>query len=477
MTAFDLVSAVANRVASALGSFHNSSLLRNPPGVRQPLERNIQHLGRLLPVFRAHAEITKIGMLKFGQLSSRGAFPLEVLAIAMMLLAAPSIADLTVTVLGNLRRSRMAPRADEQDVRLAVVVPAHDREPVIARALQSLETAGCSLYVSSANDSSTSQAWEVQVFVVAHNCSDSTAAVAAGSGARVIALNGEAEQSKSAALRFGFEAARSAGASAFLVFDPDSLAGPNLIAATRASLAGGAAATQCRVEFGIPSTGPVTLKERLNAIAFRARNTLRARGRFSLGFSSSVIGNGFAVTSEALSSVPFAVDNMYENLEYHARLVAAGLRVRWVDHTSVYVPRAFIRSAEARSEAQFFARFRVAGRVTGPVLMALLHGRWRAAVVLAEAWSLPVIALITALLATAFVPLHPARIFAAGLAVIVLLYALEALLLSPEPWRDLAAPFNSAFRSIRSLPNSLSTLRQSRKNARWARSGREAHHP
>ncbi len=297
-----------------------------------------------------------------------------------------------------------------------------------------------SLYVFSAADNSTSQPWEVQVFVVAHNCSDSTAAVAVGCGARVVALSNDAEQSKGAALRLGFEAARSAGANAFLVVDVDSLVAPNLIAATRAALVGGAAATQCRVAVESTSTGPVTFKQRLHAIAFRAKKVVRARGRAGFGFSSCVIGNGFAVTDEALNRAPFVGDELYGNLEYHARLVSAGLRVHWVDHTSVSAPLASIRATEARLSE----RLRVVGRETTPLLLALLRGRWRALAVLAEAWSLPVIAAVFTLLAVSLVPLHAARVFSVSLAVILLLYAIQTLLLGPEPWRDLLAPFNAA---------------------------------
>jgi hypothetical protein len=204
---------------------------------------------------------------------------------------------------------------------------------------------------------------------------------------------------------------------------------------------------------------------------------VRPRGRAGFGFSSCVIGNGFSITSEALNQVPFVADNIYGNLEYHARLVSAGQRVRWIDHAFIYAPLASIHPAGAAPWARFSGRLRVAGRTTGQLLMALLHGRWRAAAVLADAWSLPVIAAVAALLAIAFVPLHSARIFALAFAVVVFLYGLETVLLGPEPWGDLAAPFDAAVQSIRNLPGSLAAFRQSRKNAQWARSRREPHRP
>ena len=93
------------------------------------------------------------------------------------------------------------------------------------------------------------------IFVVAHNCSDATAAVAAQAGARVVELKNPTLRGKGAALRQGFEAALAAGANAFLVVDADSVASRNLLAATRAMLEAGAAATQCRYELELPATG------------------------------------------------------------------------------------------------------------------------------------------------------------------------------------------------------------------------------
>jgi cellulose synthase/poly-beta-1,6-N-acetylglucosamine synthase-like glycosyltransferase len=392
----------------------------------------------------------------------------------MVLLTAPLFADLAVCIAGNLRRPKASHTARASAVRLAVVVPAHDEELMIARTVQSLLAAGCSAYFTHTAHEAAPAGWGVPVFVIAHNCTDRTAAVAAGAGAQVIALNKVKVRGKAAALRCGFTAARVAGANAFLVVDADSVASPNLIAATRAALAAGAAATQCRYELELPASGPIAMRARLRVLAFRGINVLRAGGRASLGFSAGVFGNGFAVTDHTLQRVPFAVDSICEDMEYHVRLVAAGLRVRWIEDAFVHAPLAPGGSARATQEARWEGgRFHVATRATGNLLAAVLRGNWRALGMLSEAWSLPLSRGVLALLLMAFWPVHWLHIFAIACAAVVLAYVLEAILLGVDPWRDLAALAGAPLHLLWKLAITPLVLRQSRVGAEWARTRRE----
>jgi uncharacterized protein YbjQ (UPF0145 family) len=448
--------------------------LNSVPKIQLNLELTVhfllQHSGVQLLIHPSSSSIADGSILGSG-IWSGGALVLrpvsyfDILAVVMTMLIAPPIADLAICVFGNLRRSSIQRKKTAQDVRLAVIVPAHDQEPAIAKILQSFETAGCSLYVSHSNSTSTSTAWAVQVFVVAHNCKDGTAAVAAGCGARVVALDEETDHSKSAALRRGIEEAQLTGANAFLLIDADASVGPNLIAATRAALIEGAMATQCRVELETPPSDPVSFKARLRATAFRAKNVLQKRGRSGLEFSAGVIGNGFAVTADALNRVPLAIDGIYGGLEYHAHLVSEGIRVRWVDHTFVYAEPASVRAAGATRKARLLGRLQVARRVTGRLFMALLRGRWRAAAELAEIWSLPLSAVLVALLVIAFLPFRGAHIFVIAIAAMVFLYWIEAVFLGPEPWRALASPFVASFQFLRKRPVRVTAQHQSRKEA------------
>ena len=255
------------------------------------------------------------------------------LAVVMAAFATPLFLDLAVCIVGNLRRAH-GPRATvRRTIRLAVIVPAHDEETMIARTVRSLKSA----------DSSTS------VFVVAHNCSDATATVAAKAGAQVAELNHPKLRGKGAALRHGFAAALEAGANAFLIIDADSVVSSNLIAATRTMLEEGAEATQCRYELELPVTGSSRLLARLRALAFRGMNVLRARGRAGLGFSTGLFGNGFALTAETLERVPFSANSIAEDVEYHTLLASKGVRVYWIGDAYVHAhPALSSRAAKPR---------------------------------------------------------------------------------------------------------------------------------
>ena len=405
-------------------------------------------------------------------------FLTEGLAAAIAMLTAPLLADLVVCIAGNLRRGGKANTAKLREIRLAVVVPAHDEEAMIARTVQSLLQTGCAPSASRIAGDSAATAWHVPVIVVAHNCTDRTAAVAAAAGARVVDLNHVAMRGKAVALRCGFDVARAAGANAFLVVDADSVASPNLIAATTIVLERGAAATQCRYELEPPRSRPATSLERLRVLAFRGINVLRPRGRASLGFSAGVFGNGFAVTDETLQRVPFTVDSICEDLEYHVRLVVARQRVAWVEEAYVRAPLAPVRSAQAMQEARWEGgRFHVATRATGRLLAAMAHGNWRAFEMLAEAWSLPISRGILALILAAFLPLHWLHVFVLAGAALVVAYVLEAVLLGDNPWRDLAALAVAPLHILFKLAITPLVLRHSRGSAEWARTHREAQTP
>lgn len=400
--------------------------------------------------------------------------PVEVLAVAMVLLAAPLFIDLAISIAGNLRRPARPKANGGGSIRLAVVIPAHDEELMIARTVRSLLAAGCSAQSAPTADDSSADGGRVPIFVVAHNCSDGTAGAAGKAGARALVLSNPRLRGKGAALRFGFQAAASAGANAFLVVDADSIASPNLIAAIRTALESGADAVQCRYELEKPAP-PVRQLARLRLLAFRGINVLRARGRANLGFSAGIFGNGFAVTARTLDRVPYSADSICEDLEYHIQLVCAGLRVRWVEDASVFAPLSAPGSAQATQEARWEGgRFHVATRATGRLLEAASAGKWRALGALIESWSLPVSRGILTLLLTLILPLHWLHVFALACAVTACMYVVEAAFLGDEPWRDLMALAMAPVHIAWKLMITPLVLRQSRKRAEWARTRREA---
>jgi len=382
--------------------------------------------------------------------------------VAAVALTAPLFADLALCLLGNLLPARGARAAGKQAIRLAVVVPAHNEEQMIARTVASARAADAS----------------ISVFVVAHNCQDATAVAAANAGAQVVELNDPRQRGKGAALRAGLQAAIEAGASALLVIDADTVVSANLIAATCEALESGAGATQCRYEMEPPKAASAGPLARLRALAVRGMNVLRPRGRAGLGFSTGVFGNGFALTVETLRRVPFFVDSIAEDIEYHLRLVCAGVRVQWVEKAFVHAHLSPAGSVQAKQEARWEGgRLGVARRCTGELLGAILRGNWRAMEALIDVWSVPLARGVLILLLAALLPAPWIRVYTIGCGAVTAAYVLGSALLGAAPLRDLAALAAAPVYLAWKAAITPMVLLNSRRRTEWARTEREAPKP
>lgn len=389
-------------------------------------------------------------------------FSIQALAALMAIFAAPLFFDLALCIAGNLFRARSPRPQLRRTIRLAVVVPAHNEETMIARTVQSLKAADA----------------DTPIFVVAHNCTDGTAKAATQAGAQVVELNNSKLRGKGAALRHGFAAAFSDGANAVLVVDADSLVSTNLIHATDDLLQQGADATQCRYELELTEVRATHPMARLRALAFRGMNVLRARGRAGFGFSTGLFGNGFALTASLLDRVPLNVNSIAEDVEYHTRLVEQGIPVYWLGSAYVHAHSPASSKAQATQEARWEGgRLRVARRASSKLFAALLHGHWRAIETLADVWSLPLSRGILALLLTIFLAIHWLHVFALACAAVTLLYVIQAALLGNQPFKDLIALAAAPIYVIWKALITPLVLRQSRSRAEWARTKREASQP
>jgi cellulose synthase/poly-beta-1,6-N-acetylglucosamine synthase-like glycosyltransferase len=202
---------------------------------------------------------------------------------------------------------------------------------------------------------------------------------------------------------------------------------------------------------------------------------LRAKGRAGLGFSTGIFGNGFALHAETLEQVPFDADSIVEDVEYHTKLVSAGIKVFWVGEAYVKAQPPNSREAQASQEARWEGgRVRVASRSTKRLLAAILHGKWRAIETLADVWSLPLSRGIIALVLTIALPVHWLHEFAIACAVITLFYVFEAAMLGQGPISDLIALASAPLYLFWKALITPLVLRQSRSRAEWARTHREA---
>jgi cellulose synthase/poly-beta-1,6-N-acetylglucosamine synthase-like glycosyltransferase len=197
-----------------------------------------------------------------------------------------------------------------------IIIPAHNEEVGIAEAVRSV------LAIDWPSD-------RFRVVVVADNCTDSTAEVAARAGAQVLVRQNAELRGKGYALTYAFGDSRQRGwAQAVVIIDADSKVSPNLLEAMAARLEHGEQAVQ--VHYGV-SNIHASWRTRLMAIALGAFHKVRSRGRERLGVSCGVRGNGWCVTHALLEQVPFERFSLAEDVDFGIDLGMRGVRIAYAD--------------------------------------------------------------------------------------------------------------------------------------------------
>ena len=251
-----------------------------------------------------------------------------------------------------------APPAGDE-VRLAVVIPAHDEEGQIEAAVRSVQ----------AVDYPTKQP---RIIVIADNCSDRTAQVAAEAGAEVWERTDLVNRGKGHALAWAFDrivAAEDADAEepdAICVVDADCEVSPNLLRAFAARLGTGADAVQASYLVSDPSLSTAAA---LRWAGFALFNVVRPLGREQLGLSSGLLGTGMAISRRLLTASPWRSFSFAEDREQHMRWVLGGARVAFAHEATVRSPAANDGAGRHAQEARWESgRLRLAARLSPALL-------------------------------------------------------------------------------------------------------------
>ena len=214
--------------------------------------------------------------------------------------------------------------------RLTVLVPAHNESELIERCVRSLL------------DQSYAAA-NYRVVVIADNCTDATATIAAAAGAEVMVRSDLEHRGKGRALRWAMDIllARPEAPDGVVIVDADSVADREMIAEMAASYAAGHESVQAddllRNETG-------SLRGELEAMAMILRNQVRFRGRTALRMPVTLCGNGMLLSSAVLRSQPWGAFSAVEDGEYALMLGEAGV-------PTVFAPRAKIYASTTASSA------------------------------------------------------------------------------------------------------------------------------
>jgi cellulose synthase/poly-beta-1,6-N-acetylglucosamine synthase-like glycosyltransferase len=382
----------------------------------------------------------------------------EALGVALLLLTLPLVIELAVlTLASRFPERKRGGSAASAPIRLAVIIPAHNEEVLIASCVESLR-------VSAAGT-------ETRIIVVAHNCSDRTTDRAAEAGAEVITCNDPQARGKGSALAFGFEYAASQGMDAALVIDADSTVSGNLIGLVREALAKGAEAVQCRYEMENSSTRPAS---RLTALGFRGFNVVRPMGRSRLGLSAGIVGNGFAIRQTVLRQNPYNSFSVVEDLEYHIRLVLCGKKVQFLHDAKVWSGMPPSKQGDAIQRSRWEGgRANAAVTWLGPLLQQLMRGRLRMVEPLLDLLSLPIGYVAFLLLLALCLPLEWLRVYAMIAGTVLGGHVLAAAWVGNDFAGDLRILARAPGYIVWKLSLLPRVLRSSRSDAAWVRTERQ----
>lgn len=312
---------------------------------------------------------------------------LTVLSLALALLLAPVAGYLFVlTLCSGLPRPR--PNPIRGGYRFAIVVPAHDEAQMIGDTVASL------LAVDYPRD-------EFSVVVVADNCSDGTAEVARGAGARTLERSDSEHRGKGYALDLAFTTLLAEGqADALVVVDADTSVSPALLSAFAARLATGERVVQGR--YGVRNID-ASWRTRLMAIALGMFHDLRSLARERLHLSCGLRGNGMCFAAEVLAAHPHRAHGLVEDVEYGVELGVAGIRVAYAHEAEVRGEMAAgRRAATTQRERWEGGRANLARQWVGPLLRKAIGQRDRVALDLALDLATPPLSRIALAIALGF---------------------------------------------------------------------------
>lgn len=260
---------------------------------------------------------------------------------------------------------RPPPASGPPRARLAVLVPAHDEAEMIGRCVRSL------LSQRYPRD-------RYRVVVVADNCVDETAAIAAGAGAEVLVRRDPTRRGKGHALRWGMDRllAGAAPPDAVVVVDADAIADPDFLRELEAVFAAGHPAVQADDVLDVEAHSRP--REHLEAAALLLRNRVRFSGRAALGLSASLCGNGMLLARPVLERHPWEAFSAAEDGEYSLSLLEAGIATSFALRARVMAaPTAGTQGARTQSLRWDGGRLALSRAWTARLLRAGLRRRDR----------------------------------------------------------------------------------------------------
>lgn len=224
-------------------------------------------------------------------------------------------------LLGMTAHDRQDAMADEVPS-FAILVPAHD------------EASGIGATVAALRATSP----RAHVLVVADNCTDDTAALAAAAGAEVIERHDQARRGKGFALAYGRDHLAAAPPAAVLVIDADCRVQSGSAERIARRAAGSGRPVQAANLLSAPSGASPLVA--ISNFAMLVKNLIRARGLTRIGGGGLLFGTGMAFPWPLFATLPLATTDVVEDLALGLWLARQGIVVDLDDGARVTSPAA-----------------------------------------------------------------------------------------------------------------------------------------
>ena len=311
------------------------------------------------------------------------------LSWAIALLVSFPLLYLSLEVCFGLVPSRRRTTSAGAMDRIAILIPAHDEEPVIEGTIRALrERIG--------RDS--------DILVVADNCSDETAHAARAAGANVVERHDEFLKGKGHALAFGRDYLQATNPpDIVIVLDADCQldAGGDLVLA-RAVLSTGEVAQASNLLFSQANSPPLV---QISNFAMLVKNLVRARGLERLGGGGLLFGTGMAFPWAIFSRAPLASSDVVEDMQLALWLARSGIKVHLEERARVTSGAAGVAESAGQRRRWEHGFLRTALRNALPLLAEGILRRSRSLMTLGLHLMVPPLALLLILASSALVAL------------------------------------------------------------------------
>ena len=190
----------------------------------------------------------------------------------------------------------------------AILIPAHNEEATIGHVINSLKPQMLKYD---------------RLIVVADNCSDETASVAAGAGAEVVIRHDEQRRGKAYALHAGLQSISGEQQPVVVMIDADCIVAPGALHhLITEAMSKGRPVQGCYLMVAPSSRNA---HDRLSEFAFLIKNRVRPLGLSRLGLACQLTGSGMAFPYAFLSQVNFQHGHLVEDIKLGIEFASIGL--------------------------------------------------------------------------------------------------------------------------------------------------------